>query len=779
MAESSRGDHPEGNESEMDSIPKDLPDSEEEAVKATLQKISVVTSELAQLMFNSGLRSLNDVSSAGTNELEDIDGLNQDKAQQIKEEAKKLLKKDESGDNQELSNWLKGESDEELGGLMGEETEEAEEKDIDVDEKHAEEVDEVMSETDKETEQKGEEEELSEWLQGESDEELGGMLGDEIEKAREAGPEASKDIDKEQMDEEEDTEALEAWLSGEEDSFSEWLGEESFEEEKEELEEEKEELEEKEKDLKSQMEEISTLRQEFKSKIEGIESGDFEPQEIVEENAELKEDIDELESRMEELQEEKQELEDEIDEIKQGSVAMLKYLKTKKKEGEEVPDAVMQEGTGGGEIDEELKEELEELREENQELKDRIDEIKSGEDISEMADSDIKEELKEKDKELKGKEREVKKKEDKIQELENELGMKKDELENLHEKLEYKDEELNKREEDLRHREKKIQKQKKELEQQKQELGDMSEKERQRRLEELEKKIEKKEQELKAKEDYINQKEKELRAKEEDLIDEELEERENEILQEVEQEKAKTGTGRLDDLMLGGIPLGSNVSIYGPPHVGKEIMVNSFMAEGVEKGVPIIWVVTDKTIEDIREDMKFILPTYEEYEKRGLVYYVDAYSVSMGEVVEEEKKKDYVTYIEEQSDVKAITQAVDEFANELAKDNRYYRMAFMSVSTIIAYLDTETTFRQLQPFAGRRKRQKAVSLYTLEKGMHSEQDISMLGHMMTGEIEFKVDQMQNYLRVQGLGDVQTRDWVEYTSSKTGITMGSFSLDTIR
>jgi len=55
----------------------------------------------------------------------------------------------------------------------------------------------------------------------------------------------------------------------------------------------------------------------------------------------------------------------------------------------------------------------------------------------------------------------------------------------------------------------------------------------------------------------------------------------------------------------------------------------------------------------------------------------------------------------------------------------------------------------------------------------------MLGHIMDGEIKFKVDQLKNYLKVEGLGDVQTRDWIEYSHSKSGITMGSFSLDTIR
>lgn len=593
--------------------------------------------------------------------------------------------------------------------------------------------------------------ELQQWLTGETEKELGGVLNEEIEAAKEKDT-----LTTGSSTDEEDVTALKSWLSGEEESFSEWLGEKSFEEEKEELKEEledrKDEIEKKESELEIEEREIENLKNTFKEKIEKLEKGKFDPEELVEENAELKDKIEEKEQEIEKLKEERNKIEDEIDDIKQGSVAMVKYLKSQLKQKE--------------------REASDELKEENERLKEEIEKLRSQEPVGEVEDSEVQERIENLNERLE-------EKEDKIQDLEEEIRYKEETINDLNEKLEYKQEELNQREEDLQYREKKLRKERQELESLKEEYGGTSEKERERQLEDLRNEIERKEQELKAKEKYIEQKERELRAREEDLIDEELEERQEEILKEIEQEKCKTGTTRLDDLLLGGIPLGSNVSIYGPPHVGKEILVNSFVAEGLEKGVPAIWVITDKTVEDIREEMKYMLPTYEEYEVRGLVYYVDAYSVSMGEGKESEKDKDYITYVEDQSDVKKITETVDKYANQLKEDHRYYRMAFESVSTIIAYLDTATTFRILQPFAGRRKKDNAVSLFTLEKGMHTEQDISMLGHIMDGEINFKVQQLQNYLRVEGLGDVQTRDWVKYQASKTGITMGSFSLDTIR
>ncbi len=673
-----------------------------EDVIEELTILPTITEEIALSLSREGFEDLEDIYRAEESEIAEIQGLNKSKVNQIKKEIEERAK--------------------EKGFSSDDESEEGED-------------------------------ELAQWLTGKSDKDLGGVLNKEREE--ESTPKKGSTTD-------DGTESLKAWLSGEEDAFTEWLDQESFEEEREEIErelEEKElELEEKEKRLKEKEERLDELSEKFEQHVGDIKTEEFDPQEMIEKNSKLKRELEEKKEKIEELEEEKSSLKDEIAEIKKGSVAMVKYLKSQQKEGS-VPPSV----EDGEEKVSDKK--LKALKNENEKLKERIKELESKEGVSEISDEDIEKELEEKDEE--------------IRELRRELDHKQEQIEKLKNQVSQKEQELNEREEDLQHREKIVRKEREKLESMKKEMENKTEEERKRELEELKKEIEKKEQDLKAKEKYIEQKEKELKAREEELIDEELEERQDEILQEIEQEKSKTGTGRLDDLLLGGIPLGSNVSIYGPPHVGKEVMVNTFIAEGLEKGVPAIWVITDKTIEDIREEMKFILPTYEEYEMRGLVYYVDAYSSSMGEVEESEREKDNIRYIEEQSDVRAITEAVNGFAEEINQNNRYYRMAFESVSTIIAYLDTETTFRILQPFTGKRKKENAVSLYTLEKGMHTDQDISMLGHIMNGEIEFKVEQLQNYLRVEGLGDVQTRDWIEYEQSKSGITMKSFSLDTIR
>ena len=700
-----------------------LSDQEIQSITENFQKISLINEELAHLIIDAGFVDMESLAEAPLDKLSNIDELDEDKANEIKKQAA------------ELTGKVTTKEDPNKGS--------------------------------------GEEDDLAKWLTGETDGELEGLM--EKQMTKKAEPKATETSSEPEKEEPEDLDALKSWLSGETDSFSEWLGEESFEEEREELEEElaekQEELLESRRALDSQMQEMEILKGEFEEKLKQLDTGDYDPHELIEENVALREEIGSLKANLETLEEERENMVQEMEEIKQGSIAMLKYLKAQK-----IQAGGGALGAGQVAVD---SQEMTQLREENETLKSKIEAMKSSGEYEDVEESEMIEELKRKETQIERYESEIKDKTNKIQTLQDELNIKKEELQKLTERLRYKEEELNQHETDLQHREEVIRKQMREVEALKDEFGGSTEKERQRRMEELEKEISRKEQELKAKVRYMEQKERELRAREEDLIDEELEERKEEILQEIEQEKAKTGTSRLDDLLLGGFPLGSNLSIYGPPHVGKRVLINTFIAEGLEKGVPAIWVITDKTISAVREEMKFVLPTYEEYEMRNLVYYVDAYSVSMGEVNQNEKDKDYITFIDEQSDVDAITQAVETFAEEIKKKHRYYRLAFESVSTIIAYLDTTTTFRSLQPFAGRRRRDHAVALYTLEKGMHSEQDISMLGHMMDGEIEFKFQQLQTYLRVEGLGDVQTRQWVKYSHSKSGITMGSFSLDTIR
>jgi KaiC/GvpD/RAD55 family RecA-like ATPase len=365
--------------------------------------------------------------------------------------------------------------------------------------------------------------------------------------------------------------------------------------------------------------------------------------------------------------------------------------------------------------------------------------------------------------------------EQEVQRLREDLRIREEELQKLKEPMKYKEDEMLRREEDLMYRERLLQEEMKKVAQSKVEIGSQDEITLKRRLEELKAEVNQKEEEVRAKEKYLAMKEEELKLREQGVISDEIEKREQDRLIELKQEKVKTGTARLDDLLMGGMPFGSNVLVYGPPFTGKEVMVSAFIAEGLKKGVPAMWILTEKSPKEIREEMLFVVSGYEEYEKLGLVRYVDAYSRSMGD----ESQDPYTDYIESPTDYESIQKAIETVAKKFKEKHEYYRVGFRSISTLIAYLDPGTAFRFLSPVVGRRKRDKAVAMYTIEKGVHGEQEIQMIGSLMDGMIEFKVENLNTFLAIRGICDVQSRAYIRYSATKGSVTIGSFSLDHIR
>ncbi len=300
-----------------------------------------------------------------------------------------------------------------------------------------------------------------------------------------------------------------------------------------------------------------------------------------------------------------------------------------------------------------------------------------------------------------------------------------------------------------------------------------------KKLEDLRGELSKKEQELRTRETYLHQQMQEIETLQRKAAANQAEEMHLDIVSESKAGKVRSGVRRLDDLMFGGLPPAAQALVNGPVHTGKDVLARLFVAEGLRSGIPAMWVVTDKTYTQIRDEMLAVYPQYGEAEAKGLVRYIDLYSRSLGVTQAEPGVK--LLSAADKGMLDQLTQVVNGFAQEFrdkAKD-RGYRLVFETVSTLAAYLDTASTFRFLQPFSGRRRLDGAASYYVLETGMHTESDLQTLEHMTDGSINLKLDQLKTFLSVRGLGEVQSRAWVGYTFSKKSFSLGSFSLDHIR
>jgi len=297
------------------------------------------------------------------------------------------------------------------------------------------------------------------------------------------------------------------------------------------------------------------------------------------------------------------------------------------------------------------------------------------------------------------------------------------------------------------------------------------------RLEDLRHELSQKEAELKARETQLRERVQELERLGGRAAEAEADRMHEESVADARSAKVRSGIRRLDDLLFGGFPPGVQVMINGPAHTGKDVLARLFSVEGLKVGIPSIWVVTDKTHLQVREDLAGLFPGFADAEKNGMLRYVDLYSRSVGSSASSPGVR--LLSSTDKGVLDQLAQSVNGFAEELKEHYPTYRLIFESVSTITAYLDATATFRFLQPFIGRRKLDSAVGYYVLDSGMHSESDMETLEHMVDGSINLKIEQMKTFLAVRGIGDAQARSWVGYTFTKRSFNLGSFSLEHIR
>lgn len=232
---------------------------------------------------------------------------------------------------------------------------------------------------------------------------------------------------------------------------------------------------------------------------------------------------------------------------------------------------------------------------------------------------------------------------------------------------------------------------------------------------------------------------------------------------------AKTGMDRLDELMKGGIPQKSNVVVYAPPFIGKEIILKRFAAAGLEEGERVIFVLTDKSFADMKEEMEKLVPSYREYESKGMAQYIDVYSSS----VELKEESEWVTFVDSPVNRERIASSITQ---SLKKNEGHSRIIFDSISTLIVYSDAKAVFRFLQVLSGVCKRMDATSLFSMTRGMHEEIEVQTIKHLMDGVIELREEGARFQLRVQGCGEVISRHWIDYLLEENEIRLtGAFRM----
>jgi KaiC/GvpD/RAD55 family RecA-like ATPase len=243
-------------------------------------------------------------------------------------------------------------------------------------------------------------------------------------------------------------------------------------------------------------------------------------------------------------------------------------------------------------------------------------------------------------------------------------------------------------------------------------------------------------------------------------------------------DRVPTGTPRLDDLLLGGIPPKAHVLLIGDAFVGKEVGVYAFLAEGLRRGEPVVIVTASRSPDEVAQKVGVVLPQLHEYEQLGKVHWVDASAPSDSPAANPATASRSVARgpTDHAGILTALVQRSKAIETSGAKS---FRVAYLGLSASLAASDERMRLNFLQNIVAILKPRNAIAFYTLESGTLPESQTETILSRMDGAIRFKQDRDKTFLSVLGLGDVETREWVEYRATPRGLVVGSFALERIR
>jgi KaiC/GvpD/RAD55 family RecA-like ATPase len=239
--------------------------------------------------------------------------------------------------------------------------------------------------------------------------------------------------------------------------------------------------------------------------------------------------------------------------------------------------------------------------------------------------------------------------------------------------------------------------------------------------------------------------------------------------------KISMGNEKIDELLTGGVRVGSGIVLIGPPFSGKYILAWNFIAQSLKESVPVVIITTDRDINEIKYQVGKIYPAVDEAENDGLLKFVDIYSRS----IQAQSPSKHATVIDSITNISSLLKNTDLIGTEIRKKYPYYRLLFTSLTSYATELDEKLLLKFVQQFSQKRKSENCVSIYLMEAAVFDKKLIEAVAYLVDGMIEFKNEASKSFLKVTGLGNVRSRDWIEIYTTDTSFDLGSFTLEKIR
>jgi len=226
--------------------------------------------------------------------------------------------------------------------------------------------------------------------------------------------------------------------------------------------------------------------------------------------------------------------------------------------------------------------------------------------------------------------------------------------------------------------------------------------------------------------------------------------------EEASYEKIPSGIASLDKMLQGGLPKGSNLLVIGTLGAGKSLFARQFLATGIKQNEKCMFVALDDDPILIRNELSKTLPgPSADFERLGILRFVDGYSWSTGHQRPEEKYS-----ISGTLDLTQLASVISDAGTELGQTPQAKaggRRVIDSISSLLVNFELP----QAQRFVSQVARTSiafglVTTLFLMEEGAVTDQVLSNIKYLMDGVIELSESKGKKSLRISHM------KWLKYS-----------------
>jgi len=193
---------------------------------------------------------------------------------------------------------------------------------------------------------------------------------------------------------------------------------------------------------------------------------------------------------------------------------------------------------------------------------------------------------------------------------------------------------------------------------------------------------------------------------------------------------------------------GMNILISGPAMSGKRQLAFDLLAPDAATADPIVVVTTDDPASRIRT----------QFEDRGVRLDASAFRVvdASGAPGEDDPE---VHRVNSPADLTGMGVAFTKAVDEMGTPDRL-RLGFVSISTLLQYVDAERAFSFLHVLSRRTSAAGYLGVYTIDPTTHEDRFVNVVTSIFDAAIELREEDGDRQVRVRGMAGV-TADWTDF------------------